>query len=463
MISGLPSVVVVDDNQNELDSIKEAFFSAGIPCLPIRYHNGEPDNESGIDHVNVSEWISPRIVVTDLNLTEAQGATAPILVGPLARMLKKLSMKGPYLLCIWSKLEGVVADVVRLLEERHSDELILPLHVSVISKSEFSSEPEKLKEKISSVISENLLFEILLNWEARVSEAGRSAVSTLYSMAQRNIVGDMNSIEERADGLRKILGAIGNEAIGLKNAKENPALAIEAGLIPVLEDQLRSMSGAELYEKWKGAVPEIGKWQNIDDGIKSKLNTFFHVEEVVEDYPKNCRGVFIGLNTDYLQVKQNLQKFESRIGRSIKVLLHEEFLPKTGDPSESELRKSARDETILGFLEISPACDYAQKKTKLPRYILGALIPDEFEGLTRWSNTLGEKNIAHEGIHRLPKIEVRGKIYILKLSFKYQFGTQPNDNQWFGGTLFRIRDQILSSITFSCSQYSSRPGVISFL
>jgi len=410
MISGLPGVVVVDDKQDELDKIQDAFFSAGIPCLPIRYRNAEPENQSGIDHVNVSEWISPRIVVTDLNLTEANNPSATILVGPLAMMLKKLSVRGPYLLCVWSKLEGLVADVIRLLEERYGDDMTLPLHVSVISKSEFSSNPESLKEKISNLISENLLFDVLLSWESRVSEAGRSAVAALYTMAQRKTVG--SSMDERACVLRKVLATIGNEAIGRKNAQEDPALAMETGLIPMLEDQIRSMSSCELNEKWRTAIPEIGTSQTIDSAIKSKLNTFFHVEEVAGDYPKNCRGVFVGLNTDYLD--ENLQKFEARVGRPMKQLLHDEFLPNTADSSKRELRESARRETILGFLEISPACDYAQKKTKLPKYILGALIPEKFEELTNRSSNLGGGDRAHEGIHRLPKIEVGGETYVLK-------------------------------------------------
>lgn len=461
MIFDLPGVVVVDDRQDELDNIQEAFFSAGIPCLPIRFQNGEPDNDSGIDHVDTSKWMSPRIVVTDLNLTEVQGAKAPVLVGPLAKMLKKLSMKGPYLLCVWSKLESEVSEVVRLLEERHGDEMNLPLHVSVIEKSKFSYDPERLKEKITSLISECSLFDILLKWEAQISEAGRSTVETLYTMAQCNSEG--KTAVERSDELKKILGAIGNEAIGIKNAGANPALAMETGLIPVLEDQIKSMPDALFYDKWKSAVPEIGEKQFINDAVKSKLNTFFHVEEVEEGYAKDCRGVFVCFNKSYLEEKEKTRKFESRIGRSMKALLHEEFLPKTDDPSEKCLRENARCETILGFLEISPACDYAQKKTKFPKYILGAMIPEEYEILTSLPTSQGGKDKAHEGIHRLPKIEVKGKIYIVKFSFKYQFGTQPLDNQWFGVSLFRVRDQILSAITFSCSQYASRPGIISFL
>lgn len=235
MISGLPSVVVIDDNNNELDNIKNAFFDAGIPCLPIQYVNDDPNNESGIDHVDISEWVSPRIIVTDLNLTEVQNAKAVNLVGPLAKMLQKLTLTGPYLLCIWSKLEKDVAEVMQLLEERHRDNMTLPLQVSVISKTEFLAERGKLREKLKNLIVENSLFDILFNWEVRISEAGRNAVTMLYSLAQGN--NESMSIENRADELRKILAAIGNEAIGLKNAEKNPALAMEAGLIPILEDQ----------------------------------------------------------------------------------------------------------------------------------------------------------------------------------------------------------------------------------
>ncbi|MGO2241604.1 MAG: hypothetical protein ACTH5D_07600 [Halomonas sp.] len=462
MISGLPSVVVIDDNNNELDNIKNAFFDAGIPCLPIQYVNDDPNNESGIDHVDISEWVSPRIIVTDLNLTEVQNAKAVNLVGPLAKMLQKLTLTGPYLLCIWSKLEKDVAEVMQLLEERHRDNMTLPLQVSVISKTEFLAERGKLREKLKNLIVENSLFDILFNWEVRISEAGRNAVTMLYSLAQGN--NESMSIENRADELRKILAAIGNEAIGLKNAEKNPALAMEAGLIPILEDQVRSMSSAEFDSKWAGAIPEIGKKQHIDNAAKSKLNAFYHIEEVPESFPKDSRGVFICLNSQYLETKENVEKFEKRIGRSIECLVHEEFLSRKGKADGRALTERARNETILGFLEISAACDYAQRKIKFPRYILGALIPAEFEELSSFTTSQGvKKDRAHDGVYRLPQIDVNGKAYIVKFSFKYQLGAQPDDNQWFGVSLFRVRDQILSAITFNCSQYASRPGVIGFL
>lgn len=460
MISGFPSIVLIDDREDELDRIKTAFFDSGMPCLPIQYLN-EPGNDSGIDHVDVSEWSSPRIVVSDLNLTEVQNAKPATLAGPLARMLGKLSLKGPYLLCVWSKLEDQVKEVIEILESRYRERITLPFQVSVISKSEFLSEPEKLKEKLKEQVSGNSLFDCLLNWESKMSDAARGTIETLYSLAQESC--EDKTISGQTTELRKILAIIGNEAIGQKNASSSPGEAMEYGLNPVMEDQIRSLAGSDLNEKWRGAVPEIGQRLTVNDFIKSKLNTFFHIEEVSPDSPKCRRGTFVCLDQDFLTLDGNREKFEKRIGRSIKSLIHEEFLPNTDDALGKANRRNARSEIILGFLEVSPECDFAQRKIKLPKYILGALISEEFENFASWYPKEGIlKDRAHDGIHRLPKIFYNGKRYLVKFSFKYQFGTQAEDNLWFGDSLFRVRDQILSAIIFSCAQYSSRPGIVGF-
>lgn len=457
MISGLPSIVVIDDKKDELEIIKNAFFESGIPCLPIQYINNDPENESGIDHVDISDWVSPRVIVTDLNLTEMQGASPVNLAGPLVQMLKKLELSGPYLLCMWSKLERDVEGVMQVLEKRHKKDIVLPIKLAVISKTEFLTEENQLKEKVRNLISENALFEVLLNWESRISDAARRASNALYALAQENC--EDHSIEAREAELRKILAAIGNQAIGEKHALETPGLAMDYGLIPVLEDQVRSMPENDLNIKWTNAVPEIGKNQQLDDLIKSKLNTFYHVEEVPQNYPKNRRGVFVSLNMTYLQDSGNMKKFEKRLGRKIKTIIHDEFLDSSqGNATE---REAARKALTLGFLEISAACDHAQRKIKLPRYVLGVIIPTKFEQLTLFGH--GNRNRSHGGIFRFPVVNINKEPSVIKLSFKYQFGAQPDDNKWFGPSVFRVREQILSDITFNNSQYTSRLGIVSFL
>ncbi|WP_445365385.1 hypothetical protein ACJJJB_20015 [Microbulbifer sp. ANSA001] len=455
MMFGVPNIIVVDDNPEELEDIKRSFYEAGMPCLPIQYVNDDPDNVSGIDHISLSDSIAPRVVVTDLNLTESLSSKATSLVAPLAEVLKQLPIKGPYILCVWSKLADIVDEVITLLEERYKEDLLLPIHYSVIPKHEFSKNPKALRNRVEEVVSENDLFNALLSWEYRVAEAARNTTNTLYDLA-RSI--ENGSIDASSNRLKNILAAIGNESIGVKNAIDMPALAMESGLTPILEDQLTTTSEVNLDEKWSKAIPSLGKSEELDTNAKAKLNSFYHIEEVINDYPKAHRGVFVKFNNEYLGAEESSKKFERSLGRSLKSLLHEEFLnPRYGSKTE---RQVAREQLELGFLEVSAACDHAQRKTKLPKYILGALIPVEFENFTIFQN--GNKDRAHEGIYRLPVIELGGKSYIVKFSFKYQFGVQPDHNKWFGECMFRVRDQVLSSIIFNKSQHASRPGIISF-
>ena len=62
----MPGLVVIDDNELELETMRSAFSKAGLPCLTIDYINDDPDNETGIDHIELDNFI-PRIIITDLN------------------------------------------------------------------------------------------------------------------------------------------------------------------------------------------------------------------------------------------------------------------------------------------------------------------------------------------------------------------------------------------------------------
>jgi hypothetical protein len=453
-----PSIILVDDNQQELETIKKSFFEVGMACLPLKYINDDP-NINGIDPEKIPSSENLRVIVTDLNLTEAPNPKPVDLVGPLATMLQALDIKGPYILCVWSKLSNLVDDVMELLQTRYHNSCPLPFHYSVISKSELSEDPDALQSKVESLVSENTLFDALLQWEYRVSAAAKRTTNELFSLAKS--IDGIDSIDSSLSQLKIILSGIGNEALGIKNASDNPALAVESGLTPVLEDQLRTFSPDNLDEKWRDALPDLGRKLSLNNSIKSKLNTFYHVEEVCGDYPKSGRGIFVSLNKSF--VEQDPNKFKNRLGKGESSIINEEFINPIGSKEDKAFRDKARGEIILGFLEVSPVCDHAQRKIKLPRYVLGALIPEEFEKLTYFISGSETPRIrSHEGIYRFPNIKIRNNSFIFKLSFKYQIGAQPDDNKWFGEPIFRVKDQILSAISFNGAQYESRPGLVSF-
>jgi hypothetical protein len=471
-VNSLPGIVLIDDNRDELYELLGSISSAGIPCVPIHYQM-DPENSSGIDHIDVDK-IKTRVIITDLNLIESGNLDAKLLVGPIAKVLKKLTNYGPYILLFWSKNEALVEDVVQQLKLRFHDKLNLPMHWQVISKSEFKDKPLELKNKIEALINENSLFLSINDWESRIAHAAQKTSNALYDLTMPIESSPENKTEQHQDLLRRALALIGNETVGIKNAAESPSLALDLGLAPLLQDQLHMKNPDN--NLWYQAIPEIGKKQSVSEPIKSALNTFCHLELVSSDSPKDSRGVFVKLNPQHIETEERLHKLEDKLGNSLEKIIHEEFLSESklgkNKAEAKAFRQEARSASTLGFIELSAVCDQAQKKTKLHQYLLAILIPEEYMELTFFKNSDDTiQDFAHAGIYRLPKIKLDDKIYILKLSFKYLIGAKATskvadrtyENTWFGEPKFRLKDQILSDISFKCAQYSSRPGITKFM
>ena len=468
MIS-MPGFILVDDNETELKTLHDCFVRAGIPCLPINYINDDPDNITGIGHIDTSK-LSPRVIITDLNLSE--GSLEPKnLAGPIAELLSILIKSGPYILFFWSKNIAKVEEVVNILETRLADKFQLPLHWGILDKTEFRTDEANLKGRIQTLLQECSIFNAIFDWENRVAYAAQQTTNSLLDITTP-ISGEgvgSNHIQILSD----TLAAIGNEALGNKNAKDNPSFAIDMGLASVLNDRLSVMESDPSL--WVKAVPSIGRHIPLSEDAVCKLNSFYHIERVSEEHPKNCKGIFVELSRDVFRNAEQKQKFESKLGRNLDTIFIDEFIStrKLEDNSRSEsktYREEAKENIILGFIELSADCDQAQRKVKLNKYALAALVPSNFSELTLFENDGFIRDRAHEGIYRCPSFELNGQNYILLITFRYQIGTNPSStvanidyvNKWFGSPLFRLKEQIMGDISFRCAQHAMRPGIVAF-
>ncbi|CAE6914887.1 hypothetical protein ACOMICROBIO_NCLOACGD_02376 [Vibrio sp. B1ASS3] len=456
MIS-LPGIVLVDDKKEDLDALQESFTLSGYPCIPIQYKS-DPENITGIDHVNLNN-VHPRIIITDLNLQELQ-IEATQLIGPIAEVLENLVVDGLYILYFWSKNVSTVSKVMELIEQRYSDRIPFPLHWGILDKTQFKTRPEELNNKVRSLIEDNPIFNALFGWENQVSKAARQTTDAIFNLAKPNQEGlSLSDFKEQTTkSINTMLAKIGNEAIGQANAKEEPEIAIELGLEPVLYNRITSTYKPVHRSIWRDAIPDIGKRIVIDSSTKAQLNTFYHINELKADAPINKRGTWVELNNDYFELPENKEKIKSNFGKDFKTILHDEFLD--SDKGTRDQRALARSSTKLGFIELSAECDQAQRKTKLHRYFLSALIPVDFSDFTYFKDKT--KDTKHAGIYRLPNIMIAGQEYIVKISYMYTIGTIPNASKWLAKPLFQLKDQILTDISFKASQHSSRPGIIRF-
>ena len=287
------SIVLIDDKKKELTDLQEALFSEGLPCLPILYQYDVTDNKSGIEHVNIKN-LKPRIIITDLNLREGGDLTAKGLFSPIANILKKIAVEGPYLLIFWSKNQSVVDEVMLYIAERVPS-LQLPIHYSVIDKKEYGEgSSNNLQEKLVELTLECKLFNAIINWESRIFSAAKSTTNSLFKLTKPSNIENGEYKESHVSSLQEILASIGNEAVGIKNAAENPGAALDLGLGPVLQDHLSSIAGNDSY--WNEGVPGIGQRVSLPVSVKPVLNSFYHIEDVDAEFPKNCKGVFVKLS-----------------------------------------------------------------------------------------------------------------------------------------------------------------------
>ncbi|WP_144883689.1 hypothetical protein [Leclercia adecarboxylata] len=455
-----PHIAIVDDEITQLNDIQSAFFRAGYPCLPIHYSFDDFENASGIDHIDIK--FNPRLLVTDLNLQNGAlgGADSMSLVFPIYKLLEKMDISGPYVLIFWSRIPEEVESVMNLLQERFYDKINLPLFYTCIDKTDYlgSINTNKLKIKLEEIINENSLINAIFDWELRVSQAATNTTNTLFSITRPKIDDISDSYQaSHSINLKKVLASIGNEAVGLSNAKSNSEEALDIGLHPVLNDHLSTSNLSRKSMLWANAIPDLGMKINLENSLKTKLNTFYHIESVASNYPKSCRGSFLNLSKDITENATKREKIEKRLGQSLSGIIEEEFLDYyKNKPSEL---KEFLAETTLGFIEVSAECDQAQKKVKLHRYLLAALTPVKTKS---YEINLKKFNLAHNGIYKLPDICINERDYILQCSFKYQIGSIPDENIWFGDTHFRIRDQVMSELVFNFSHHISRPGIICF-
>ncbi|WP_067101308.1 hypothetical protein [Marinomonas atlantica] len=458
MIS-LPGIVLIDDNESELDQLHKSFIKAGYPCFPINFINDDNENDSGINHVKL-DFLNPRIVLTDLNLYENSKIDPKLLAGPIAEILYKIIKDGPYILYFWSKNEKDAEGVMEVLTSRFTD-LKLPLDWGILSKSEFMNDNESLNIRVSRLIEDNKMFYSLFNWENKIYTAAQATTDSLFNLAKPSTSQGISDFKEKTTTkLQTMIAAIGNETLGIQNAREEPNTAIELGLEPVLHSHIRTINEASSSSIWRDAAQGIGT--RLEDAmyndVKAQLNSFLHIENLKENSPKNKRGSWLEFKSEYFEDEKNTRNIKKNFGKKVKSLINEEFF--NISPVDSDKRDEVYSKIKLGFLELSAECDQAQRKTKMHRYFLSAMIPKEYEDFTFFRE--GKSNTAHTGIYRLPNLIVDGQEYIVKISFMYQVGAVPNSSKWLGKPVFRLKDQILSDISFKASQHAARPGIIRF-
>lgn len=421
-------IAVIDEQEEQLNELRDAFQQAGEYCMTIQYdpmYSEEP--YTGIE-----------LLFLDVNLNPAGGQGDKTIYGILENAIKSYIAEdnGPYVLIFWTTRPELVDGFKEYLTRDKMSSVYRhrPIYVDTLPKDEFQTRPRETLELILNKPIVKLVFSLHKN----LQEASTGAFKELMSCIP--LPEGWGNNDDYLENLRKVFTKIAISSAGRQNAAEMPDKAIfEVVGREVLHHLIKNSRN-----EWKTFLDineaKVNEVKNIVyQDWQYRLNTVFHVE--AEQLNKIDRGTVLTGKKLY---------FDCLLGYDSYEWYKDEF----------KIEKTQDDDfrIIPVAIEISPACDYAQGTPRLYKYILG---------VCRISKTCPSKNI--ENGDREPFKEKKrhivlptfniGKYYKIVLSYNYVIGLESHYTTNLD-YLFTLREEMVNQISSSVSDYCSRIGII---
>jgi hypothetical protein len=407
-------VAVFDDKQKDIEGLLKALSKSKIPFLYYQDEGGEDLPESPVENI--------RLIFLDLELV-TNNQDKHNIISPIAGRLKSVVTKNNlYILIYWSTKEDVYRET---LEQAFDDGLkdYKPMVILSLNKAEAmaSKDPvdyvtKELEVKVKDVSSINAF----MLWESAVNDASGRITNEMSSFVNKKnwdkgMYGLLHKLSKAQAGLHALEDQDNNSRLNLAFEVINNSL---------VETSERIFN--ELVPKVNlSDIKEGGRALSTEE--KNKLNTKLHILS-----------------------SENLQHFYSgnlyveplnSVGREI---------ISSNYPKEV-YRKFENNITKLVCLDITPSCDYAQRKY-YTRILFGVLV----EGKYGSSVLRGDSKYSE-----IPKIEIDGEIQLLfdyrtfrsytREEFLWRFKTNPK---------YRLRNNILLDIQAQLSNHINRPGIV---
>jgi len=445
-------IIIVDDRQDELDTLSRAFLDNGIGCRPLLYDNSYFEPLSNI-----------RIAFFDLNIGEKKvddsGKTPEEVeklnsgvYNDLAVAINQYIAKdnGPFALIFWTKNKKIVDGFIKYMQnsERGFSESPFPIVIDCIDKDEFinANNENNLSQKLIEVLNlEEIKF--LFNFETQANEAAEKTIDKLYKIIPKD--GKWGENEVLFDNLGKILSKIAASTLGFDYSKENPNKAVYEGLLPLLNNELINSDSEVDWSRILTPLFSAASFKEIvspDNSIQRKVNSIFHLETYAGE--KDVRGNVIEIDKTDLEI---LQSFN--IGDV--TLWFNKLLPFNRD--KTALKRTIRNSAKLIAIELSAACDFSNKKERINKYVLGFMIP-----CINVKEDINQEQRIESSYHLGGcDFNLEDENFQIWLNLNFVFGVRSDDPR-LGQSLFIMKKEIMDMLGNKYASHVSRIGITSF-
>lgn len=482
-------VLVLDDQREQAMPVIHALGLLGIGAIY---------NDGSVDAVYQQKLTGVRVMFVDMVLANhgADFNDPQACIAMVAETLSRLVEDScdPVIVICWTGHEKMAPDFQSVIKATFPKAKIDEVIVAEKSKYERPEDVEKLKKLILDALAAQNPINILFRWEQLVHDAATHTTGAITRLVRQFAGPDPESWSKCAYQVCAALALAERGSRLTRETERHATMALFDALNPLLTDSLDHSSisaGADLENVAKGLLTTVKdeyEQQNTGRGTQEAKRRRADGEEFVREHfsievtpdklnsvpqiPDQAMSLLsselrAALNS-MLHISGNVAKGEVCPGNIFFMEFDSDNRKTLRDKFSKEFWGHVRDDTLFlpsgklpenhfpFLVEFSAVCDFAQAKTKLPRFIAGFLVPEaglESVRVNAYNRSLGPLILSN-----LEKPKLDG-VYWLVLNAHFIHGLETK----FAAELiptYRLRTAILADFTAWISSHMSRPGVL---
>jgi len=450
-------VLIIDDKKEEVENLIKYLEKESIKTVFL-----EPNNEESDEYFEKFNGYPGNLIFLDLYLDNNSGANINTHIGKIRMVLKSLmqSKNLSYGLILWSNH----SEEVKILENKllnDKDEYTLPLFIFSMNKMDYIQNPERIFESLCEELEKNIAASFYIKWSAIIERAKNKVLNDVFGL--------IDSYEYQDKNLEFLLFHMAKNHVGIsdEDLRDYDRLQIDAfnAFSELLSYSLQvdNIQNCDLFKDLDQLSDSpIEKIKNISNDIyilekaKRQLNEKKEINEIIKKLKKERKDIEV-----------EFEKILS-IFSEINAIMHFDLESHSiGKPGEIYLYKGINEKFISNkkntddlslVIEMSPPCDYANKKGGNPKMVSGFLTKFSPNRLKQLNSMAIYTESYPIYIRDIPEVE-KG-IYLLAIDFRYinniTFNELQSDDFQY---LFRVKDKLFADILQKMSSYTARLGL----
>jgi hypothetical protein len=294
-----------------------------------------------------------------------------------------------------------------------------------------------------------------LQWEIAAKRAAGVVISSLLDLFDR----EQRFKNASSAALSELMSFIAKKAIGENNVSGNEKEAINEALGPILFDRITHQStSASEHTLWAAALAPVGSSFKITPEYTHKLNSLNHLS-----YPGSGQMLAGDRGVVFLFPPDAGQEMARRANVSLQDLadsyLYENLKGKPPGPADIGFINQSCRWVLIGTRAI---CDQANSRGPLKPVVLGLEIPAEVD-----EKGFGQRIRRHGALHISPAFFLlaangtsgQSRRIILNWHWQSAIGSAEIPSCT---PVYRLRESITNLFCAALSDYSARPGIVSY-